>query len=63
MSKKKLIRPKEGRMVAGVCLAVANYFKFDPSIVRIIWAFLLIPGGIPGLLPYAVCWIIIPSEK
>lgn len=59
---KKLVRPTEGRMVAGVCLAIANHIKVDVSIVRIIWAFLLLPGGIPGLVPYVLCWIIIPSE-
>ena len=60
--KRKLVRPINDRMVAGVCAAVAHYFKVDVSLVRILWAFLLIPGGLPGLIPYAVCWIIIPSE-
>ncbi|MFC1727179.1 PspC domain-containing protein [Patescibacteria group bacterium] len=59
---KKLTRPQEGRMLAGVCLGVANYLGVDQTIVRLIWALLLIPGGIPGLLPYLLCWIIIPEE-
>lgn len=58
---KKLVRPKKGRVIAGVCLGVANYLKVDVTVVRIIWVFLLIPGGIPGLLPYVVCWILMPS--
>jgi len=62
-AKKIFERPIEGRMVAGVCLSVANYFNIDISIVRILWAFLLIPGGLPGLIPYVVCWMVIPSEK
>lgn len=60
--KQKLVRPLNDRMVAGVCAAVATHFKVDVSLVRILWAFLLIPGGLPGLIPYVVCWIIIPSE-
>lgn len=60
---KKLVRPKNGRMVAGVCLAVANYFKIDVTVIRLIWVLLLLPGGIPGLLPYVVCWIFIPQER
>ena len=59
---KKLIRPREGRKVAGVCAAVANYFGMDVVVVRLIWVFLLIPGGLPGLIPYLICWIVIPSE-
>lgn len=62
MSQKKLVRPEQGRMVAGVCLAFAEYFKIDVSVVRLVWALLLIPGGIPGLLPYLVCWLVIPSK-
>ena len=33
---KKLLRPKNGRKISGVCLAVANYFGMDVSIVRIL---------------------------
>lgn len=60
---KKLIRPIKGRMVGGVCIAFANYFKVDVTVIRLIWAFLLIPGGLPGFIPYLICWIIIPSEE
>lgn len=60
---KKLVRPKEGRKIAGVALAIANYFKVDVTLVRLIWVFLLIPGGLPGLIPYLICWWIIPEEE
>jgi phage shock protein PspC (stress-responsive transcriptional regulator) len=58
----KLVRPLKGRMVAGVALAFANYFHIDVAIVRLIWVFLLLPGGLPGFFPYIICWILIPSE-
>lgn len=60
---KKLIRPKNGRKVAGVALAIANYFDLDVTLVRIVWVLLLIPGGFPGLIPYLICWFIIPEES
>jgi len=60
---KKLVRPKKGKVIAGVALALANYFNVDVVLVRVIWVLLLIPGGLPGILPYLACWIIIPSEK
>ena len=63
MADKRLMRPKKGRMIAGVALAIANYFKIDVTIVRLIWVFLLLPGGLPGIIPYVICWIIIPEEE
>lgn len=59
---KKLYRSKSDRMVAGVCGGLAEYFNIDPVIVRIIAFILLLPGGLPGLLPYIVLWIVVPEE-
>lgn len=60
---KKLVRPKKGRKVAGVAMAFANYFDLDVTLVRLIWVFLLIPGGFPGIIPYVLCWLVIPDES
>jgi phage shock protein PspC (stress-responsive transcriptional regulator) len=63
MAIKRLVRPKEGRVIAGVAIGLANYFNVDVVFVRLIWVLLFLPGGFPGILPYIVCWIVIPSEK
>ncbi len=60
---KKLVRPKKGRMIAGVASGLANYFGMDVTLMRLIWVFLLLPGGLPGFIPYVICWIIIPEES
>jgi len=60
---KRLTRPKEGRVIAGVAKGLADYFSIDVTIVRAIFLLLLLPGGLPGLLPYIILWIVIPSEK
>jgi phage shock protein C len=60
---KRIVRPKKGKMIAGVCLAFANYFKVDVTIIRLFWLLLLIPGGLPGLIPYVICWVVIPQES
>ncbi len=60
---KRLVRPKQGRMIAGVCMAFANYFNIDVTVVRILWAILLLPGGLPGIVPYLILAVIIPSEQ
>jgi len=58
---KKLYR-SENRMIAGVCAGIAEYFNIDPTIVRIIFVLLLLPGGLPGFLPYVLLWIVIPNK-
>lgn len=60
--KKRLYRSDTDRMVAGVCGGLAEYFKIDPVIVRVIFLILLLPGGFPGLLPYILLWIAVPVK-
>lgn len=33
-----MYRIKEGRMVCGVCAGIADYYKIDPTLVRLVWA-------------------------
>jgi phage shock protein C len=49
-------------MIAGVAGGLAEYFGVDPTIVRLVWVLLLIPGGLPGFLPYVLFWIVVPKE-
>lgn len=58
----KLRRSRRDRIVAGVCGGLGEFFGLSPWIFRIIFLFLLLPGGLPGLLPYLVMWVIIPSD-
>jgi phage shock protein C len=60
---RRLVRPRKGRMIAGVAQGFANYLTIDVTLVRLVWVFLLIPGGVPGLLLYLICWIIMPEEE
>ena len=50
-------------MIAGVCGGLAEYFGIDVTIVRLIAVALLLPGGLPGLLPYIIMWIVVPSKE
>lgn len=58
---KRLYRSRQDRMIAGVCGGIAEYFNIDPVIVRLLAVVLLIPGGLPGFLPYVVMWIVVPE--
>lgn len=59
---RKLVRPKQGRLIAGVAVGLARYFGIDVRLVRLIWIILFLPGGFPGFLPYILLWLLVPSE-
>ncbi len=58
---KKLYRSSYNKMVGGVCGGLAEYFDVDPTIIRLVTAFLIIFSGFfPGLVFYLIAWAIIP---
>jgi len=59
---KVLTRSREGRMLAGVCAGVADYFSFDVTLVRVIVAVVSVITGGTGALAYLVAWVLIPGE-
>jgi phage shock protein PspC (stress-responsive transcriptional regulator) len=59
---KVLMRSRKGRMVAGVCSGVADYFGFDVTLVRVIVAVVSVITGGAGVLAYLAAWAIIPEE-
>ena len=61
IARKRLVRPREGRKVAGVCLGIAEYFDIDATLVRLIWLVLIFGAG-TGLLAYIIGWIVMPEE-
>ena len=58
---KRLYRPREGRVVAGVCAGLAAYFGVDPTLVRLAFALVTAFGGL-GVLIYLCAWVVIPEE-
>jgi len=57
----ELRRPRTGRVIAGVCAALAARFGWNVTVVRVLAvASLLLPG--PQLIFYVIAWIVIPSE-
>jgi len=59
---KVLVRSRKGRMVAGICAGIAEYFSVDVTLVRVIVAVIAIITGGAGGLAYLVAWAIIPEE-
>jgi phage shock protein C len=60
---KKIYRSKKDRKLAGVCGGLGKYFGFDPTLARVVFVFLALPGGLAGVLPYLLLWLIIPEEQ
>lgn len=58
----RLYRARRGAWIAGVAQGMANWSGVPVGIVRLIWFLLLLPGGVPGILLYLICWILIPKE-
>lgn len=58
-----LVRPRMGRQIAGVCLALSQSYGWDVTAVRIIavLAFLL-SSGLIGVA-YIAAWVGIPEES
>jgi phage shock protein PspC (stress-responsive transcriptional regulator) len=58
---RSLYRPRDGRIIAGVCAGLAHRFGMTPTGVRILFLLsCLLPG--PQVLVYLALWLIVPSE-
>ena len=62
MASTALVRPRRGRMIAGVCAGLARRFGMTPTGVRVLFVLsLLLPG--PQILVYLVLWAVMPQER
>jgi len=57
----KLRRSRHNRVIAGVCGGLGEFFGISAFWFRLAFFLLLLPGGLPGLIPYLVFWFIIPK--
>lgn len=60
---RKLTRLRRERMVGGVCGGIADYFRLDPTLVRLLWAFGTIVSYGLGILAYIILLIVLPEEE
>lgn len=59
---KKLTRPRNGRMLGGVCAGIGEYLGIDPTVVCIICVLLSIGTIGLALLVYLVLCFVIPES-
>jgi phage shock protein PspC (stress-responsive transcriptional regulator) len=61
VASRRLVRPRQGRWIAGVCAAIADRFGWSRGTVRALFVVsILLPG--PQVVLYVVLWILIPGE-
>jgi phage shock protein PspC (stress-responsive transcriptional regulator) len=56
----QLVRPRDGRWIAGVCAGLADRFGFSPGLVRLVFVIFGLVGA--GELAYIILWILIPRD-
>lgn len=59
----QLYKSRKSKVVDGVCGGIAEYFKVDAVIIRLIWVLAIIMGaGFFGVIAYLIAMVIIPRE-
>jgi len=57
-----LSRPRDGRIIAGVCAGIARRFGWSVGLVRLLTVLsVFIPG--PQVIIYLALWLLIPADK
>ncbi len=61
-ARKGLVRPRDERVLGGVCAGLGRRFGISPWAARLLFVLLLmvIPGS--QILVYPILWILMPSE-
>ena len=62
MNGKKLYRSTTNKKLAGVCGGLEDYTSIDANVWRLLFLFLALPGGLPGVLPYLIMWLVVPQQ-
>jgi phage shock protein C len=57
-----LVRPRQGRILGGVCAGLARRFGMGATTMRILFivTLIVIPGS--QIIVYPLLWILMPSE-
>ena len=61
IARRKLVRIRPGRKIAGVCLGFAEYFDLDVTLIRVIMLLLAIFAFPVAEVAYIAAWIVMPE--
>lgn len=57
----RLVRPSNGKWIAGVCAGLADRFGISRGLVRLIFVIFGIVGA--GEIAYIALWILVPKDR
>ena len=57
----RLVRPRTGRFIAGVCAAFSLAYGWDISLVRVVATVILFCSAGTAALAYFILWIVLPE--
>lgn len=58
---RRLWRPREGRLLGGVCSGIAAYLQVDVNLVRLAFGVFTVFYGL-GILIYVAAWAVLQAE-
>jgi phage shock protein PspC (stress-responsive transcriptional regulator) len=58
----RMYRDPDHRIIGGVCAGMSAYWDIDVVILRVIFAILILAGGL-GVLTYLILWVVLPEAK
>lgn len=61
--RRRLCRSRRHRLLAGVCGGLAAWLGLPPLVVRLLFAAGSVLPLVPGILVYAVLWLLLPQEE
>jgi phage shock protein PspC (stress-responsive transcriptional regulator) len=59
---KRLYRTSRGKVLAGVCAGLGEYFNIDPVVVRVLFVLGTFLGG-PGIIIYLILMLLLPDDS
>ena len=63
LSRRRLLRSRQPRAIAGVCSGIALFYGWDVNVVRILFAvFTFLTTGV-GILVYVAAWLLLPEAQ
>jgi phage shock protein C len=63
LARQGLVRPRDGKILGGVCAGIGRRFGLTPWVTRLLFVLLLmvVPGS--QILIYPILWVLMPSEE
>lgn len=57
----KRLKLSNDKKIAGVCGGIAEYFGWDPTLVRVGYVLLSIFTAFTGVVAYFILWLVMPK--